>query len=71
MAKEKTGTKKVGVTGNYEYQTEVNPEAEFHSIKSGIYKKFKDLTDADIEKIIAAGNNGFSKVKAAAATKEK
>ena len=60
-----TGSKKVGVTGNYEYQSEVNPEQEIHSIKCGIYKKYKDLTDADIEKMIAAGNTSFIKVAAA------
>lgn len=68
MAKDKskvTGTKKVGVSGKYEYQSEVNPDADFHSVKCGIYKKFKDLTDADIEKIIAAGNKAFTKTEKA------
>lgn len=66
-----TGSKKVGVTGNYEYQSEVNPEQEIHSIKCGIYKKYKDLTDADIEKMIAAGNKAFTKAAKAAVVKEK
>ena len=55
------GSKKVGASGNYEYVTAVHPEQTFESVKSGISKKFKDLTDADIEKIIAAGNTNFTK----------
>lgn len=61
-----TGSKRVGATGNYEYTHEVNPDAEFHSIKAGVYKKFKDLTDADIEKCNAIGKVTFTKVVKAA-----
>lgn len=72
MGKEKkSGTKNVGASGNYEYQSEINPEAEFHSVKNNIYKKFKDLTDANIEKIIASGSKAFSKKAKATAPKEK
>lgn len=66
-----TASKKVGVTGSYEYKTEVNGEQKIHSPKANIYKKYKDLTDDDIEKLIKAGNTGFTKATVKVPAKDK
>lgn len=58
----KQGDKKVGVTGAYQYEVPVDPEQVMICGRTGIEAKFKDLTDAQIETMIKAGNVGFTKL---------
>lgn len=51
----KVGTK-------YQYKHDVNPETELLCGRTGINKKVKDLTDADVEKMIEKGNKNFEQV---------
>lgn len=61
-----TSTRKVGVTGNYQYQHPVNPKQKMFCGRTGINKAYGELTDADIEAMVKAGNNGFTKAEATA-----
>jgi hypothetical protein len=56
----------VGASGNYEYSIKVNPKAKMMCSRTGIYKEFGKLSDADIELMIAKGNTDFTEKKPSA-----
>jgi hypothetical protein len=53
------------VTDNYQANAEINLESKIVFPATRLNKKYSDLTDADIEAVIAKGNKHFSKITVA------
>lgn len=57
------GSKIVGVSKSYEYVTEVNLSSKFVCGRTGISTTYGELTNDQIEAIIAAGSSSFVKIE--------
>lgn len=52
------------LSGAYQVNADVTLEQKFRCGKTGIEKKYGEVTAVEVEKIIAAGSKHFSKVEA-------
>lgn len=59
------------LNGTYQVNADVKPEQKFRCGKTGIERKYGEVTAAEVEKIIAAGSKHFSKVEPEASSAAK